>query len=70
MENNRWPYAIVRLNRAYTHLFEAPCSRQGVDDVFWGFWMSPGTPGVDYSQNLNDGEQPLAMSNRPLKYSI
>jgi hypothetical protein len=46
IRNNRWPYAIVRLNTAYRHSVEPPCSRRGVDDVFWGFWMSPGSGGA------------------------
>jgi hypothetical protein len=41
-----------------------------VGDVYWLFWRSPGTPGVDFSQNLNDWEQPLALSNRCLKQSL
>jgi hypothetical protein len=70
MGNNRWLYAIVRSDRAYRHLVGPPCSRRGVYDVFWGFWRSPGTPGVFFSQNLNDGEQPLALCNRRLKQSL
>jgi hypothetical protein len=65
--NNRWPYAIVRSDRAYRHLVGPPCSRRRVDDVFWGFWRSPGTPGVFFSQNLNYMEQPLALCNHPFK---
>jgi hypothetical protein len=68
--NNRWPYAIVRFNRAYRHLVEHSCSKRGVDDVYWLFWRSPRTPGVYFSQNLNDGEEPLTLCNRRFKQSL
>jgi hypothetical protein len=68
--NNRWPYAIVRCNRAHRHPVEPPCSRRCVDDVYWLFWRSPGTPGVYFSQNLDDMEQPLVLTNRPLIWSL
>jgi hypothetical protein len=49
---------------------EPSCSRRGVDDVYWLFWRSPGAEGGDFSQNLNDREQPLALSNRWFKQSL
>jgi hypothetical protein len=52
------------------HTVDSPCSMRSLDDTYWLFWRSPGTPEVDFSQNLNDMEQPLALSNRRFPQSV
>jgi hypothetical protein len=46
------------------------CSRPWADDAYLVFGRFPGSQEADFSQNLNDGEQPLALCNRRLKRSL
>jgi hypothetical protein len=64
--NNRWPYAIVACNRAHLATSEPPCSRRWADDAYLEFGRFPGSQKDNFSQNLNDREQPLALCNRRL----
>jgi hypothetical protein len=67
---HRLPDAIVALNIAYLCLDEPPCSRPWADDAYLVFGRCPGSPEADFSQKLNNGEQPLALCNRRLKQSL
>jgi hypothetical protein len=67
--NNRWPYAIVASNRGQLVTFEPTCSRRRADDAYLEFGRFPGSQEANFSQNLNDGEQPLALCNRRFRQS-
>jgi hypothetical protein len=50
--------------------FERLRSRRWADDAYLEFGRFPGSQEADFSQNLNDGEQPLALCNCRLKQSL
>jgi hypothetical protein len=59
--NNRWPWAVVRLNTAYIDTVEPPCSGLGVDDVYRQFGRPPGAVERDFSRRWNGRQRCLPL---------
>jgi hypothetical protein len=52
------------------HVVERPYRWPCLEHMFWGFWRSLGSERGDLSQNLNNWQQPVNVSNRRFKQSV